>query len=99
MKILFQGDSITDASRDRSDIHNLGRGYEAVSGAAVTADVLGNGGMKANINGMADPVELARYQQILAAEDAQAAVETEAQASENAAEEEFVGPAPATQAQ
>ena len=27
MKILFQGDSITDASRDRSDIHNLGRGY------------------------------------------------------------------------
>lgn len=27
MKILFQGDSITDADRDRSDIHNLGRGY------------------------------------------------------------------------
>ena len=27
MKILFQGDSITDAGRDRSDIHNLGRGY------------------------------------------------------------------------
>lgn len=27
MKILFQGDSITDAGRDRSDIHNLGCGY------------------------------------------------------------------------
>ncbi len=27
MKILFQGDSITDAGRDRSDYHNLGPGY------------------------------------------------------------------------
>ncbi len=27
MKILFQGDSITDADRDRSDYHNLGEGY------------------------------------------------------------------------
>lgn len=27
MKILFQGDSITDADRDRSDYHNLGNGY------------------------------------------------------------------------
>ncbi|MCR5522514.1 MAG: GDSL family lipase [Clostridia bacterium] len=27
MKILFQGDSITDAGRDRSDFHNLGSGY------------------------------------------------------------------------
>lgn len=27
MKILFQGDSITDAGRDRSDCHNLGSGY------------------------------------------------------------------------
>lgn len=27
LKILFQGDSITDAGRDRSDIHNLGHGY------------------------------------------------------------------------
>lgn len=27
MKILFQGDSITDAGRDRSDHHNLGNGY------------------------------------------------------------------------
>lgn len=29
MKILFQGDSITDAGRDRSDPHNLGNGYPA----------------------------------------------------------------------
>ena len=27
MKILFQGDSITDAGRNYSDIHDLGRGY------------------------------------------------------------------------
>lgn len=27
MKLLFQGDSITDAGRDRSDPHNLGGGY------------------------------------------------------------------------
>ena len=27
MKLLFQGDSITDAGRDYSDIHNLGKGY------------------------------------------------------------------------
>ena len=27
MKILFQGDSITDAGRNRDDIHNLGNGY------------------------------------------------------------------------
>lgn len=27
MKILFQGDSITDAGRNRADFHNLGNGY------------------------------------------------------------------------
>ena len=27
MRILFQGDSITDMGRDRSDIHSLGNGY------------------------------------------------------------------------
>lgn len=27
MKILFQGDSITDAGRDRADSHNMGEGY------------------------------------------------------------------------
>ena len=27
LKILFQGDSITDCGRDRSDIHHLGSGY------------------------------------------------------------------------
>lgn len=31
MKLLFQGDSITDAGRDRSDIHNLGTGYVPVA--------------------------------------------------------------------
>lgn len=37
MKILFQGDSITDACRDRSDYHNLA-GY-----ALYTAEILGDG--------------------------------------------------------
>ena len=27
VKLLFQGDSITDAGRDRADIHNMGNGY------------------------------------------------------------------------
>lgn len=27
IKLLFQGDSITDAGRDRNDFHNLGNGY------------------------------------------------------------------------
>lgn len=27
IKLLFQGDSITDAGRDRADIHNMGAGY------------------------------------------------------------------------
>ncbi len=30
MKIVFMGDSITDAGRDRSDHHNLGNGYVKV---------------------------------------------------------------------
>ena len=27
IKLLFQGDSITDAGRDRNNYHNLGEGY------------------------------------------------------------------------
>lgn len=37
MKILFQGDSVTDAGRDRSDCHDLGSGY-AKFAAAMIAD-------------------------------------------------------------
>jgi len=37
MKILFQGDSITDAGRDRSDCHELGNGYPKY-----TAEILKN---------------------------------------------------------
>jgi lysophospholipase L1-like esterase len=44
MKILFQGDSITDAGRDRSNIHDLGRGYpkyaaEKIKAAYPDADI------------------------------------------------------------
>ena len=37
MKILFQGDSITDCDRDRSDPHDLGPGYPKL-----TAEILRN---------------------------------------------------------
>jgi len=35
MKILFQGDSITDAGRDRSDPHDLGNGYPKYAAEAI----------------------------------------------------------------
>lgn len=35
--MLFQGDSITDASRDRADPHNLGRGYAMIAAAWFSA--------------------------------------------------------------
>ena len=35
MKILFQGDSITDCGRDRSDIHSLGKGYPKFASALI----------------------------------------------------------------
>ncbi len=37
MKILFQGDSITDAGRDRTDYHNLGDGYPKYAAAGLQA--------------------------------------------------------------
>ena len=37
MKVLFQGDSITDAGRDRNDPHDLGNGYPRYA-AAMIAD-------------------------------------------------------------
>ena len=33
IKLLFQGDSITDAGRNRDDIHDLGRGYPKYAAA------------------------------------------------------------------
>jgi len=38
MRILFQGDSITDAGRDRADIHNLGYGYPKFAAEIITAN-------------------------------------------------------------
>lgn len=38
MKILFQGDSITDAGRDRNDIHNLGGGYPKFAAEYIKED-------------------------------------------------------------
>ena len=36
MKILFQGDSITDAGRDRSEFHDLGNGYPKYAAAMIS---------------------------------------------------------------
>lgn len=38
MKILFQGDSITDAGRDRSDYHELGKGYPFYAAKYIAED-------------------------------------------------------------
>lgn len=35
LKILFQGDSITDAGRNRADIHDLGHGYPLYTAKAI----------------------------------------------------------------
>ena len=35
VKIVFQGDSITDAGRDRDDVHNLGGGYPLYAASAI----------------------------------------------------------------
>ena len=37
MKILFQGDSITDSGRDRRNYHNLGSGYPKYAAEHITA--------------------------------------------------------------
>ena len=37
MKILFEGDSITDAGRDRSDPHNMGSGYPKYAAELIRA--------------------------------------------------------------
>ncbi len=37
LRIVFQGDSITDAGRDRSDIHHLGYGYARFAAENLTA--------------------------------------------------------------
>ena len=35
MRILFQGDSITDAGRDRRNYHDLGNGYPKYASALI----------------------------------------------------------------
>jgi len=69
-----------------ANINNLGRGYEKVSGAAVTLDVLEKNGMKDNITGTADQTELDRYAALEQqdAERRQAEAEAKSAAAENA---------------
>ena len=37
VKIIFQGDSITDAGRDKADYHNMGMGYPMFAAQLITA--------------------------------------------------------------
>ena len=37
MKILFQGDSITDAGRDHRNYHNMGKGYPKYASELLSA--------------------------------------------------------------
>lgn len=39
MRILFQGDSITDAGRDRGDLYNMGNGYAVIVSSYLSATV------------------------------------------------------------
>ena len=80
-----------------ANINNLGRGYEQVSGANVTLDVLANDGMETNVTGTSDPAEIARYLQLdkgteqeLNKAEAEAAAAKEAKKPE--ADPAFVGP-------
>ncbi|MBE6380855.1 MAG: TolC family protein [Lentisphaerae bacterium] len=67
-----------------ANINNLGRGYEEFSGATITMKVLKDNSMKSNINGTADPAEVAAY----------TAIATPGETAEKAGEtqEEIVGP-------
>ena len=38
LRVLFQGDSITDMDRDRSNIHNMGNGYPMFVASNFRAD-------------------------------------------------------------
>ena len=89
-----------------ANVNNLGKGYEQVSGAAVTLEVLAKQGMQDNVTGTADQEEVNRYLTIAeeeAAKEAAAAekedVEEDAnreslKEAENKAKAEFVGPQP-----
>lgn len=89
-----------------ANINNLGRGFENVSGAAVTLEVLAKQGMQDNIAGTADQNEVDRYlaiaKQAAAEEAAAAEAEDVKEAEERAAaaadkvepKADFVGPQP-----
>ncbi|MBR7144420.1 MAG: TolC family protein [Lentisphaeria bacterium] len=89
-----------------ANVNNLGRGFEGVSGASVTLEVLAKQGMQDNVNGTADQDEVNRYLAIAATEAAEEADKEEAQdikedadrkavpQSELQKKEEFVGPQP-----
>ncbi len=47
-----------------ANINNLGRGFEKVSGAVVTLQVLEDDGMVPNVTGTADPAEVEKYLQL-----------------------------------
>ena len=62
-----------------ANVNNLGCGFEGVSGASVTLEVLAKQGMQDNVSGTADKDEVDRYLTIAAAEAAEEAAKAEAQ--------------------
>ncbi len=92
-----------------ANINNLGRGFEGVSGASVTLEVLAKQGMQDNIAGTVDKNEVDRYLAIAKAAAAEEAAAAEAkdvkEAEERAAaaadqaapKTDFVGPQPKKQ--
>ena len=89
-----------------ANVNNLGKGFEKVSGAAVTLEVLAKQGMKDNVNGDANEDEINRYLAIAEADAAEEAAAEEKQdveedadrkalaETENNKQPEFVGPQP-----
>ena len=76
-----------------ANINNLGRGFEGISGAAVTLEVLAKQGMQDNVAGSADQDEVDRYLAIAKAEAAEEAAEEEAEDVKEAEDRKAVGEA------
>ena len=76
-----------------ANINNLGRGFEGISGAAVTLEVLAKQGMQDNVAGSADQDEVDRYLAIAKAEAAEEAAKEEAEDVKEAEDRKAVGEA------
>ena len=76
-----------------ANVNNLGKGFESVSGAAVTLEVLAKQGMQDNVTGAADKEEVDRYLAIAEAAAAEEAAAEVKQDVEEAADRKAIGEA------